>query len=135
MWAGELLVEMGAFGYYSSNWSRPVLSECEQVGECAGRILADRSCLARTAGVSAGWRIAGDSMCPELQKTQLAISRMDFTSDLKTIHLRRVAKRGESSDTSLDFRIATGLPDELSKHSSTVLQSLPTKTAWMRHTR
>jgi len=30
MWAGELLVAMGALGYYSSNWSRPVLSECGQ---------------------------------------------------------------------------------------------------------
>jgi len=80
-------------------------------------------------------------MGPELQKTRLVISRMDsmselwgsdmigHLSDLKPMHLRRVTKRGEISGTSSGFRITTGLPDELSKNTSTVSYSLPTEPA------
>ena len=43
-----------------------------------------------------------------------------YLSDLKPVHLRRVTKRWESSGISPGFGITMELPNELSKHTSTI---------------
>jgi len=132
-WMDKRLVPMKTIGRYGSIASRGLHGpNGEQVGEYAGRMLANRNRFGQNlqdvhkVAHCRGQHVSGikkdtvsdveNGFPSELWDSDI----IGYLSDLKPIHLRWVTKRWESSGTSPGFGITTGLLDEPSKHTSTV---------------